>query len=192
MKEIVDDTEKEVEKSMQEEEKHEEIKKPKSMDQLIAEEIQDLKKDEKFYVFDLKMPSLIFIKISLPYKDLIDVGDLGNAIVKDIMENKKTLTRFCLRFLPIMCVWKAANNNEFNKLATREVLKYFAKQDGVRWSFEYKARGNKKIDRTEILNVSPSARIAINLYFNNFVVNSSGDLYALVILPKCIDGLQPY
>ena len=104
VKEIVDDTENEVEKSMQEEEKHEEIKKPKSMDQLIAEEIQDLKKDEKFYVFDLKMPSLIFIKISLPYKDLIDVGDLGNAIVKDIMENKKTLTRFCLRFLPIMCV----------------------------------------------------------------------------------------
>ena len=55
-------------------------------------------------------------------------------------------------------------------MATREVLKYFAKQDGVRWSFEYKARGNKKIDRTEILNVSPSAQLAANLYFNNFVV----------------------
>jgi hypothetical protein len=49
---------------------------------LISEEIKEMKQDEKFYVFDLKMQSLIFIKISDPYKDLISVQELGGAIVK--------------------------------------------------------------------------------------------------------------
>ena len=76
----------------------------KSMNQLIKEEIAGLKKEEKFYVFDLQTRSMIFIKISKPYRDIIDVVKLGTAILKDIHENKMTLTRFCYKFIPITFV----------------------------------------------------------------------------------------
>lgn len=75
--------------------------KGKSMEQMINDEISQLKDDKKFYVFDLNMQSIIFIKIADPYKDIISVKDLGAAIAHDVFVENKVLTRFCLRFLPI-------------------------------------------------------------------------------------------
>lgn len=132
--------------------KQEEEKKEQTLDQLIAQEIQEIKKEQVFYVFDLRMSSLIFIKISDPYKDIIDVKKLGNAVIKDVMEEGKTVTRFWLRFLPILFVWKASNFGTFKTLAEKEINEYFKKTDGVKWSLEYKNRGNKTIKREDILD----------------------------------------
>lgn len=50
------------------------------MAEMISEEISELKKDQKFYVFNLGNKSMIFIKISNPYRDIIDVCKLGKLI----------------------------------------------------------------------------------------------------------------
>ena len=135
-------------------EQNQDSKPSKSMNELIKDELEQLKKDQIFYVFELKLQSLIFIRISDPYKDIIDVQKLGGAIIHDIFEEKKTLTRFCLRFLPILFVWKASNFDNFKTLSANEIKEYFNKLDGVKWSMEWKARGNKAVKQNEVLNVS--------------------------------------
>ena len=144
----------EVEESKEPEKAQDEKEKSVSLDALIKEEIEGLKKDMKFYVFDLRMKSIVFIKVATPYKDLIDVCTLGHAIVNDIFEGKKTLTRFCMRFLPIKWVCKAKDKNTLFKHIRRETKAYFENKGAVKWSMEYKNRSNKLIHRTEILDVS--------------------------------------
>ncbi|CAI2368716.1 unnamed protein product [Moneuplotes crassus] len=127
--------------------------KPKSMDQLIADEIKDLKKDQKFYVFDLKLKSMIFIKISKPYRDLIDVNNLGDAILTDIHEKDMNILRFCLKLIPIIFVCKASNTNNFYKLIRKEVKQYFTGLKNFTWSMEYKNSNNMLVKRQEVLDL---------------------------------------
>jgi len=136
----------------QADEETKEDKPVKSMAQLIQDEISELKKDQVFYVFDLKLQSLIFIKISDPYKDIIDVKALGAAIIHDVFEEQKYLTRFCLRFMPILFVCKASNVEHFKSLATNELDAYFGALDGVKWSMEWKNRGNQSVKRIDVLD----------------------------------------
>lgn len=122
----------------------------KTISQLINDEISNLKTDQIFYVFPLKLNSLVFIKISDNYKTLIDPNLVTSEIFKHILETQKPLTRFWLRFMPIIFAWKAKS---LYKNLHREIPAFFQKLDGVKWSMEFKCRNNNSIKRQDCLDV---------------------------------------
>ena len=102
------------------------------------------------------MEGLIFIKPSNSVSSHIDTRKIGFRIIDEIFKNEKNLCRFTNKFIPVEFLAKASQEEANIKWIEKAVNEYFDRfkgKGGTTWSLEFKARGNKSIDRESYLDV---------------------------------------
>ena len=70
-----------------------------------------------YFVFDMGIPGVIFVKLVDWMRPFIDVKKVGLAIIEHVQLNKDPMSRFACRFMPVDILCKA-NVEDFTKFAT--------------------------------------------------------------------------
>lgn len=143
-----------------------EIIKEKTIEDEIRDEVQGLRKQRIFFVFETGTQGVVFIKLLDELKPYIDVKKIGMAIINNVAETKESSTRFTFRFVPIDLLCKAGNLENFKTLAGPIIKKYFqekpiegkeianeeSKVEPMTWSLEFKSKNNKSMKKQEFLD----------------------------------------
>jgi hypothetical protein len=113
-----------------------------------------------FFVFDMSVPGVVFIKLVDWMRPHIDVKRVGQAIVEQVVESKEALTRFACRFMPVDILCKA-NLEDFKKFATPAIERVFNEASGadaksILWCMEFKRRNNDKVLRKDYFDLLQS------------------------------------
>lgn len=119
----------------------------------LESEIEAVKQDSSkiYFVFDMGIPGVIFIKLVDWMLEVIDVKKVGLAIIDHVFETKDPMSRFACRFIPVDFLCKA-NIADFTKFIEPIIKRTFA-ADRVLWCMDFKRRCNDKAIRKEYFDV---------------------------------------
>eukprot|EP00347_Sterkiella_histriomuscorum_P020613 403337141 len=132
-----------------------------SVDEQIREEINQMKRERMFFIFETGTAGVVFIKLLDDFRPYIDVNHLGMSIIKEVAEKKETSTRFSFRFIPVDLLCKAGKFDEFKLLAEPVIKKYFphlkeneelTEANYRTWCLEFKKKNNESIDKAQYLD----------------------------------------
>jgi len=164
-------------KRKKEEEDKETATKVESISDMIEKELKSIKegKQKYFYNFDTGVNCIIFIKIDPRVSQFLNVNVICQNVVKRIKDSQAALTRFCARFLPVICT--KAKLAKFQEFAKVWISKYFEdKGEGFTWVLEYKCRNNNSCKRDEFMEV-----IKEELKIKNAKPNLSNAQYTMIV-----------
>ncbi len=84
----------------------------------LTAEIETMQKGASkiYFVFDMGIPGVVFIKLVDWMRPFVDVKKVGLAIVEHVAETKEALSRFACRFIPVDVLCKA-NIADFMKFS---------------------------------------------------------------------------
>lgn len=105
-----------------------------------------------YYVFDMGIPGVIFIKVIDWVRPFIDIKKIGLAIVEHVKDTKEALSRFACRFMPVEFLCKA-NIDDFKIFIAPVVQKLFTGKERVLWCMEFKRRNNDRAVKKDYFNV---------------------------------------
>ena len=110
-----------------------------------------------FFIFDMGVPGVIFIKLVDWMRPHVDVKLIGTEIIKSVKETGQCSARFVCRLIPVDVLCKANNFEDFKMFADIGIKKYFREAELVNpatltripWCMEFKRRNNDKIQRRD-------------------------------------------
>ena len=118
----------------------------------LTAEIETMQKGASkiYFVFDMGIPGVVFIKLVDWMRPFVDVKKVGLAIVEHVAETKEALSRFACRFIPVDVLCKA-NLADFMKFSEAIISKVFHESDRERtmWCMDFKSRCNEKAIRKD-------------------------------------------
>ena len=134
----------------------------------IDKEIKLLKKTKKFFMeLNTRCAAVIFIKIESEYKNLIFPKEIIEYIIKDVINTKKSLSKYISKFYPIeICIKYSLENF---KIKVKELIEKYFKEDNDKiktWKIELRIRNNNSINKKELMDI-----ILKSVNINNYKVD---------------------
>ena len=121
----------------------------------IDKEIKLLKKTKKFFMdLNTHCAAVIFIKIETEYQNLIFPKEIVEYIIKDIVNSKKSLSKYISKFYPIEICMKYSLENF--KIKIKELISKYFKEDNDKiktWKIELRIRNNNSINKKELMDI---------------------------------------
>ncbi|CDW72076.1 UNKNOWN [Stylonychia lemnae] len=170
-----------------------------NIDQQIRDEINQMKRQRIFFVFETGTAGVVFIKLLEEFKTYIDVNLVGMSIINHVVEHKESNSRYAFRFIPVDLMCKAGKFDEFKVMAEPIIRKYFTplgenqevnESNYKTWCLEFKKSNNESIQKAQYLdfffNLIDGRKNPVDLRHAdiNIIIEIFKDILILAVIPK--------